>query len=341
MEEYTITENQQNLILRFEQVLNNPDFTTSQMMKEIEILVDEYEMKMIADSASASFSELIENLLRKQKPEMGQGFIQTGFNDYDNTFGGLVPGELVLLAARPAMGKTQLLLNLALNISIRETVLYFSFFQDKTTLAQRLLSLKTEKENSNQENEDAPVNYLEKLIEAAKDLKSYKIIFNDTPQTHISAIKAYIKQHLEIYNAKVIIIDDLLNLVTKETPAERTMQLRFILRELKSIAKENNICIFVSTKLYARIEKRLNNKTPILSDLRENGAIEEDPDKILFLFRPEFYDIATDSYGVSSKGLAELIVAKNTSGSLGNVHLNFNPESGVYVSILNGNLQTI
>jgi replicative DNA helicase len=142
--------------------------------------------------------------------------------------------------------------------------------------------------------------------------------------------KALCKQHVEADKVKVVVIDYLQLLSERKTRQNRDAELSFITRELKNLAKDLQICIVASSQLSRSLETRGGDRKPLLSDLRESGAIEQNADKVLFIYRPEYYGFMQDEYGNSTQGLVELIVAKNRTGHLGSIYFKRNATLSAY-----------
>jgi replicative DNA helicase len=243
--------------------------------------------------------------------------IKSGFGNLDNLIGGFLPGEFIVIGGRPAMGKTQFCVNLCLNISKEHPVLYFTFDLSEYLLVCRFISALTEIETKRiLQNE---LTNEEKIQIAALEtkLKKHRININDSCNSSVTAFKAHCLKQIYENGVKVILVDYLQMMSTTRYRNSRELEISYISRELKSLARDHNVCVIATSQLSRSPEKRSMAAKPFLSDLRDSGAIEQDADKVIFLYRPEYYAIDVDEEGNSVAGLMELIVAKNRNGGLG------------------------
>jgi replicative DNA helicase len=237
----------------------------------------------------------------------------------DEQFGGLSLGELVVVGGRPAMGKSQFVINLVSNICDREPVLFFSFDLTSTTLTSRLLSNRTgiavDKIIQNKLN-DSDVNLI-KMV--AKQLENSKLLVSDVGVANVNQTIEIIKEHVELYQTKIVVIDYLQLLGMGKYNSGREAEIGHICRVLKMCTKELNISIILLSQLSRAVEIRGSSKIPQLSDLRDSGSIEQIADKVWFLYRPEYYKIdeLDDDEFTSTDCILMLIVAKNKNGKLG------------------------
>jgi replicative DNA helicase len=254
--------------------------------------------------------------------------LPTGFSDFDDLTSGLQPSSLVVLAARPSMGKTALAINMAQNIANDGAgVLVFSLEMSDQELVYRMLSSQSGiplKKIRSGRLSKPPAKDWDNLVKAAAELSKCNIIIDDTPAISISEIRSKSRRIFSRYKIGLVIIDHL-QLVTAGDPTRpsfnRNQEISFISRSLKALAKELDIPVLVLSQLSRGVESRTDKK-PILSDLRESGAIEQDADIVAFLYREEYYkrdDTAVPNF-------AELDIAKHRNGSCGSVPLQFNHE---------------
>ena len=252
-----------------------------------------------------------------------------GFKDLDDHTSGLQKGDLIVLAARPSMGKTALALNIAANIAKMDSnngVMIFSLEMSNQELAMRMLASEGDlpmKKVKDGRLSDTNGEW-DKLIDAAGKLAGYKIIVDDTPAISIHELRAKSRRVVSKYGVNLIIVDHL-QLVTADDSSKpsfnRNAEISYISRSLKALAKELDLPVLVLSQLSRAVESR-TDKHPILSDLRESGAIEQDADIVAFLYREERYDKNT-----SKKGVAELDIKKFRNGALGTIELYFKSES--------------
>ena len=269
-----------------------------------------------SQSISTLSKEIVQNIENK---DGNNNVIPTGFEYLDEEFGGLSLGELVVIGGRPAMGKSQFVINLVSNICDREPILFFSFDLTPTTLTSRILSNRTgisvDKLIRNQLI-DSDVTLI-KL--AAKQLENSKLLVSDIGVANINETIDIIKEHVELYHTKIVVIDYLQLLGIGKYNTGREAEIGHICRVLKMCAKELNICIVLLSQLSRAVEVRGSSKKPQLSDLRDSGSIEQIADKVWLLYRPEYYMIEEldDDDFTSTDCILMLIVAKNKNGKIG------------------------
>jgi len=267
-------------------------------------------------SISTLSKEIVQNIENK---EGNKNLIPTGFQYLDEQFGGMSLGELVVIGGRPAMGKSQFVINLVSNICDTEPTLFFSFDLTPATFTSRILSNRTgiavDKIIQNQLF-DSDVNLIKV---AAKQLEKCKLFVSDTGVSNISQTIEIIKEHVELYNTKIVVIDYLQLLGIGKYNSGREAEIGHICRVLKMCAKELNICIVLLSQLSRAVEVRGSSKKPQLSDLRDSGSIEQIADKVWLLYRPEYYMIEEldDDEFTSTDCILMLIVAKNKNGKIG------------------------
>lgn len=234
--------------------------------------------------------------------------------------------DLIVLAARPAMGKTALALNLAKaatqNAHKPVSVAFFSLEMSRGQLINRILSSQSQVYMGNIVSGRVSNDELEQLEHAASVITKLPIFIDDTPGLGIMELKSKARRLKRRHNLGMLFID-YMQLVTDSSKNNREQEIGSISRQLKALAKELSIPVFALCQLSREVEKR-SNKTPQLSDLRESGAIEQDADMVMFLYRPEYYGMNSDENGESNAGLCELNIAKHRNGELGTVKLRAN-----------------
>ncbi len=245
--------------------------------------------------------------------------IQTGIEDFDERIP-LFRGEYIVIGGRPAMGKTHLLMNLALNISTKVPVLYCSFDLSEGLLMKRMVAALSG--ISLNQLVMGSLNRLElKLIESVNaEFQERMLWISDQRTNSLQILRERCKKHIEEDGVQVIFIDYIQLISSDRYRHNREMEMSYVSRELKAIAREFNVLIIASSQLSRMVETRGGDKRPILSDLRESGSIEQDADKVFFLYRPEYYGFMQDEDGNTTDGITELILAKNRSGSLERIH---------------------
>ena len=244
--------------------------------------------------------------------------IATGFADLDYKLSGLQPSDLVLVAARPSMGKTAFVLNIAEHIAFRDkkAVALFSLEMSKEQLVNRLFAMESRVDAQNIRSGNLSDNDWENLIESAGVIGNSNLIIDDTPGISLSELRSKCRKFKLEHDIQLVIIDYLqLMSGSSRRSDSRQQEISEISRGLKLIARELNVPVIALSQLSRAVEQR-ENKKPILSDLRESGAIEQDADVVMFLYRDEYYH--EDS---TKKGIAEVVIAKQRNGPIGTVEL--------------------
>jgi replicative DNA helicase len=263
----------------------------------------------------------IDFLTRNRDTLMG---VPTGFTLLDRLLGGLQKSDLIILAARPAMGKTSLALNVALNAAKRymARVAIFSLEMSNEQLAQRLLSTETGIDShrlrlGNVHEEEWPI-----LLEAANVLAGANIFIDDTPAASVNEIRTKCRRLYAEHGLDLVLIDymQLMSGQGNGRGENRQQEISYISRSLKSLARELNVPVIALSQLSRAVESR-TDKRPMLSDLRESGSIEQDADVVLFIYRDDYYNEDSEQ-----QNIADVIVAKHRHGSTGSVSLFFRKE---------------
>lgn len=273
--------------------------------------------------------EAFNNIQMAAKRESGLSGISSGFTELDKITGGWQNSDLVILAARPAMGKTAFALSMAKNIAIDQgvPVAFFSLEMSNLQLVNRLISnvceIPSDKIRSGQL---APYEWGQ-LDYKSNDLYGKPLYIDDTVSLSVFELRTKARRLVREHGVKIIMIDylQLMN-ASGMTYNSRQEEVSTISRSLKGLAKELNIPILALSQLNRSVEQRdskSEGKRPQLSDLRESGAIEQDADMVCFIHRPEYYHIYADSHGNDLRGKAEVIIAKHRNGAVGDVLLKF------------------
>jgi replicative DNA helicase len=278
------------------------------------------------ESFNALSGQFMRQLEAAAERKDGLTGVPSGFADLDRFTMGWQKSDLIIIAARPAMGKTALVLGLARNAAVdfSKPVVVFSLEMSKLQLVQRLVSLEAEIEGSKfRSGKLEPYEY-NKLNEAIDRLSKGSILIDDTAGINIFELRAKCRRLKQQHDIQMVVIDYLQLMTGSESKnSNREQEISNISRALKALAKELNVPVIALSQLSRAVESRGGNKKPQLSDLRESGAIEQDADQVMFIYRPEYYQIEEDDSGNSTKGLAELIFAKNRHGSTDTVKLRF------------------
>ena len=271
----------------------------------------------IQDLVVSSY-EMIEQRYNNKSDLVG---IPTDFYDLDNKTSGLQKSDLIILAARPSMGKTSLALNLAQNVAIKakKAVAIFSLEMSKKQLTKRMLCSEAEVDTQRVTTGNMQPNDWKKLLDAMERLSDAKIYIDDTPGVTATDIKAKCRRlMMEEKELGLVVIDYLQLMEGGGNSNDRNQQISAISRSLKGLARELDVPIIALSQLSRGVEQR-TDKRPMLSDLRDSGAIEQDADIVMFIYRDEYYN----KDDVNNKGKAELIIAKHRNGPTGTVELLF------------------
>ena len=248
--------------------------------------------------------------------------IPTGFLDLDYQTAGLQPSDLVLIAARPSMGKTAFVLNIAQYIAFHENLCaaIFSLEMYKEQLLNRLISLESREDAQKLRTGNLQESEWEKLIEGAGIIGNSKLIIDDTPGISISELRSKCRKYKLEHDLKIVIIDYLQLMTGSGRSESRQQEISEISRSLKALARELNVPVVALSQLSRAVEQRPDHR-PMLSDLRESGAIEQDADVVMFIYRDDYYNKDTEL-----KNISEIIVAKQRNGPIGTIQLAWLPE---------------
>lgn len=250
--------------------------------------------------------------------------LSTGFRDLDRLTAGLQPSDLVLIAARPSMGKTAFVLNIAQHVAVREkkSVAFFSLEMSKEQLVQRMLCTEATIDAQRLKIGDLKDNDWSSLVKAADRLSSAPIFIDDTPGLTVTEIRSKARR-LKVEHELSLVVIDYLQLMQGSAAGRsdnRQQEISEISRSLKSLARELGVPVLALSQLSRGVEAR-QNKRPMLSDLRESGSLEQDADIVAFLYREDYYNHETDKPNIT-----EIIVAKHRNGPVDTVELYFQKE---------------
>lgn len=245
--------------------------------------------------------------------------IPTGFIDLDYKLSGLQPSDLVLVAARPSMGKTAFVLNIAQHVAFKKEkgVAVFSLEMSKEQLVNRLFALESQVDSQMLRTGNLKDSDWEKLIEGAGIIGRSNLIIDDTPSISVSELRSKCRKYKLEHNIELVIIDYLQLMMGSagKRQESRQQEISEISRSLKALARELNVPVVALSQLSRAVESR-PDKRPMLSDLRESGAIEQDADVVMFIYRDEYYNKDSEK-----KRQAEIIIAKQRNGPIGTVDL--------------------
>jgi replicative DNA helicase len=270
--------------------------------------------------------EIVLNALEKiEQASKTQGNvtgIPTGFMDLDYKMSGLQNSDFILVAARPSMGKTALVLNIAQYVAFHENLAtaIFSLEMSKEQLVNRLFSLESRVDAQILRSGNLNDSDWEKLIEGADVIGKSHLIIDDTPGISISELRSKCRKYKLEHDLKLIIIDYLQLMTGSGRTDSRQQEISDISRSLKGLARELNVPVIALSQLSRAVEQRPDHR-PMLSDLRESGAIEQDADVVMFIYRDDYYNKDTDI-----KNIAEIIIAKQRNGPIGTVNLVWLPQ---------------
>lgn len=306
--------------------------------KDVFDLLDEAEAKLydVSQGNIKQSTETAQSLViqAKQKIEEisnkeGLSGIPSGFDKLDKLTSGWQPSDLVIVAARPGMGKTALTLSMARNIAVNQEipVAFFSLEMSSVQLITRLISSETGLSSEKLRTGKLEKHEWEQLNVKVKSLEKAPLFIDDTPSLSIFDLRAKARRLSSQYGIKLIVID-YLQLMTaggSQKGGNREQEISTISRNLKALAKELDVPVIALSQLSRAVETRGGSKRPLLSDLRESGAIEQDADIVSFIYRPEYYKIDEwdDEERSPTEGQAEFIVAKHRNGGLDNIRLKF------------------
>jgi replicative DNA helicase len=264
------------------------------------------------------------DLQNKKDHKDGLTGVPTGFSKLDRVTSGWQRTDLIIIAARPGMGKTAFILSAARNAAVDfgYPIAIFSLEMSELQLMNRLISAETEIEGEKLRRGDLSEPEWQQLVHKSNRLSSAPMFIDDTPALTILELRAKSRRMKAEHNIQLIIVD-YLQLMRGDTNGNREQEISSISRALKGIAKELNIPVIALSQLSRAVETRGGDKRPHLSDLRDSGAIEQDADIVMFLYRPEYYKITVDEEGMPTQGMAEVIIAKHRNGSLETVKLKF------------------
>lgn len=302
-------------------------------------LVDKAEQKIfnLANSktrqsgspVSEFINDTLDYLVEIRGKQGGLTGVPTGLKNLDGMTSGWQPSDLIIIAARPSMGKTAFVLTCARNAALypqdvhRKNIAIFSLEMSSRQLVQRLLTMEARVDAQSARQGKLSDDDFTQLIAAAGILNKAGIFIDDTPGISLMELRSKCRRLKEEQNIGMIIIDYLQLMSGGSFDGSREQEIAFISRGLKGLAKELDVPVIALSQLSRAVEQRGTNKRPQLSDLRESGSIEQDADVVCFLYRPEYYGITTDDDGASTQGMAEVIIGKQRNGPVGNVKLAF------------------
>ncbi|HON18054.1 MAG TPA: replicative DNA helicase [Salinivirgaceae bacterium] len=296
------------------------DFSESEIFK-----VTEGNIKKNVIPFAQVLTEALKEIEENSKKPEGLTGVPSGFNALDRMTNGWQPSDLIIIAARPSMGKTAFVLSMARNMTVEynRSVAFFSLEMSNKQLTTRLIASECEIESEKLRSGQLSEQEWLKIESGASRLKKVNLFIDDTAGIPITELRAKCRRLVADHKIDCVIID-YLQLITGTDSASREQEVAAISRSLKALAKELNIPIITLSQLNRSVENRSGSKRPQLSDLRESGSIEQDADIVLFIHRPSYYKLEVLSDGKTpSEGKAEIILAKHRNGAVGEVVLDF------------------
>ena len=279
---------------------------------------------------SEDAGDLVRQALKKIQDisnQEGMSGLATGFTKLDALTSGWQPSDLIIIAARPGMGKTAFVISMAKNMAIQfnNPVAVFSLEMSSVQLIMRMISSETGLTSEKLRKGNLEPHEWEQLNVKVKQLSDAPIFIDDTPSLSIFDLRAKARRLVSQHGVKILIIDYLQLMTAGGSGGNREQEISTISRNLKALAKELSVPVIALSQLSRAVETRGGSKRPLLSDLRESGAIEQDADIVSFIFRPEYYGVTEwdDDDHSPCEGQGEFIVAKHRNGGLDNIRLKF------------------
>jgi replicative DNA helicase len=320
------------------ELVNGTNFSDAFVFDKLSELLNDNEQIAIKELKDPSnFHELLNGSISSLKIENKDFEFKSKIEDLDKISGGFGLGEFIIIGARPGMGKTKFLNYLAIQGARNFPILYFALDSGKESFMFHLLSSLTEIDyNYFQNNRLSTAQWT--LIERVKaDIENLPIYISDEVIKSMHAFRVLCEKYINDHGVKVIFIDFLQLLGSNRYRYQRDLELGYVSRELKNLAREKNVCIIATSQLSRSCESRGGDRKPILSDLRESGSFEQDADKILFLYRAEYYGFLEDENGISTKNSIEIDVAKNRNGYTGRATVKHNLPFGSFMPFIPDN----
>jgi replicative DNA helicase len=323
-------------IIRVNDEISNACYTESDTTENILADTEKKIFNLVGKRGSKDYTPInkvvLEALEKIQEAAVNKGSVTgvpTGFIDLDTYLAGFQPSDFILVAARPSMGKTAFVLNVAEHVAIKEgiTTAIFSLEMSNVQLVNRLLSLESSVNADAIRKGNLDSGDWGRLINSAEDISKSKLIIDDTPGISIQELRSKCRKY-KLENDLGLIIIDYLQLMSGNGKTDsRQQEISDISRSLKALARELNVPVITLSQLSRAVEQRPDHR-PILSDLRESGAIEQDADVVMFIYRDDYYNKDTEF-----KGVSELIIAKQRNGPIGTVRLAWLPEQTRFANL--------
>ena len=296
--------------------------------KEIFDLLQKRQVSDVTDIKQVIIS-VIESIEAASKSGGTVTGIPTGFHDLDYKMAGLQNSDLILIAARPSMGKTAFALNIAEYVTVKKnvTTAIFSLEMSKEQLAKRILAMNSRVDSQKLRTGDLSDREWGDIVDSARIIGETNLVIDDTPGISITELRSKCRKLKLEKNLGLVMIDYIQLMTGSKQTESRQQEISEISRSLKALAREINAPIIALSQLSRRVEQR-DDKRPMLSDLRESGAIEQDADVVMFIYRDEYYNKDTETPGVT-----EIIIGKQRNGPIGTVRLGWKSELTKFVNI--------
>ena len=323
-------------LIRLNQEIENTCYSESEPLESI---LDETEKKvfqLVQKRSTEDFvpvrkivRDAIDKIEIASKNKGSVTGIPTGFIDLDYKTAGFQPSDLILVAARPSMGKTAFELNLAQYMAFKKnlTVALFSLEMSKEQLVNRMFSLESNVDAQKLRTGQLTDQEWERLVEGARIISNSNLIIDDTPGISISELRSKCRKYKMEHNLAIVMIDYLQLMSGNGKSESRQNEISEISRSLKALARELSVPVVALSQLSRKVEERPDHR-PMLSDLRESGAIEQDADVVMFLYRDDYYHKDSEK-----KGISEVIIAKQRNGPIGTVELVWLPEDTKFANM--------
>ncbi len=324
-------------IIKVNQEIENECFSGKE---ELEVILNETESKIFSllenqggsdyDPINAVVMRAIEKIEKAAKTTDAVTGIPTGFEDLDLRTAGLQPSDLILVAARPSMGKTAFVLNVAQYITLRKGLCaaIFSLEMSKEQLVNRMFALESRIDAQKLRTGDLNESDWKNLMEGAGSIATSRLIIDDTPGISIQQLRSKCRKYKLEHGLDIIIIDYLQLMSGSGKSESRQQEISEISRSLKALARELNVPVVALSQLSRAVEQRPDHR-PMLSDLRESGAIEQDADVVMFIYRDDYYNKDTEKQNIS-----EIIIAKQRNGPIGTVELAWLPQYTKFANLI-------
>ena len=323
-------------LIKTTEEITNACYLGKEKMQDILEVTEKKIFDLVQNRGSEEFvpiRQVVLNAIEKiEKASRSQGSvtgIPTGFIDLDYKMSGFQPSDLILVAARPSMGKTAFVLNIAQYMAFHNdvTAAIFSLEISKEQLVNRLLALESKVDSQNIRTGNLEDEEWAKLIEGANIIGKSNLIIDDKPGISISELRSKCRKYKMEHNLGVIFIDYLQLMTGSGRSESRQQEISEISRSLKALARELNVPVVALSQLSRAVEQRPDHR-PMLSDLRESGAIEQDADVVMFIYRDDYYNKDSEN-----KNIAEIIIAKQRNGPIGTVNLVWLPNYTKFVNM--------